>query len=150
MSEDPLQLFLFWCLCQNFYKSLKILKSGCLRGSSLSEASEGEFPLQNWKKLQFSNSIRCIPFVNILLKTIIHFQSNIGNFHVYSSHLSCFYAFVRHYKFLAIEKIGVSEGELPPEAGKMQFLNSICKIWCISFANILLKIQYSLPMKYWL
>ena len=26
-------------------------KSGCLRGSSLSEASEGEFPLQNWKKI---------------------------------------------------------------------------------------------------
>ena len=54
-------------ICEN-------LKSGCLRGSSLSEASEGEFPLQKLKKLQFSNSIRCIPFANILLKTIIHFR----------------------------------------------------------------------------
>ena len=45
------------------------LKSGCLRGNS-----EGEFPLQKLKKLQFSNSIRCIPFANILLKTIIYFR----------------------------------------------------------------------------
>ena len=37
------------------------------------EVSEG-VPLQNLKKLPFSNSIRCIPFANILLKTIIHFQ----------------------------------------------------------------------------
>ena len=45
--------------------------------------SEGEFPLRSFwggvlpsedEKIQFSNSIRCIPFANILLKTIIHFQ----------------------------------------------------------------------------
>ena len=36
--------------------------------------------------------------------------------------------------------MGVSEGELPLRSWKkMQFINSICKIWCISFANILLK-----------
>ena len=32
----------------------------------------------------------------------------------------------------------------------MHFLNSVFKIWCISFANILLKIHHSFPMKYWL
>ena len=39
---------------------------------------------------------------------------------------SCFDAFVRHYKFLAIEKMGVSEGELPPppEAEK----NALCTL----------------------
>ena len=46
--------------------------------------SEGEFPLRSFlggnphselkKKMQFSNSIRCIPFANILLKAIIYFQ----------------------------------------------------------------------------
>ena len=41
--------------------------------------------------------------------------------------------------------MGVSE--FLSEAEKMQFLNSVCKIWCLSFANILLKIRYSFPMK---
>ena len=44
----------------------------------------------------------------------------------------------------------LSEGNFPSEAEEMQFLNSIYKLWCISFANILLKIHYSFLMKYWL
>ena len=53
--------------------------------------------------------------------------------------------------FWPFKKMGVSEGELPLRSWKkMQFFNSICKIWCTSFANILLKIHYSFPMKYWL
>ena len=45
---------------------------------------------------------------------------------------------------------GVWGGTSPQKLKKMQFLKSICKIWCIFFANILLKIHYSFPMKYWL
>ena len=52
--------------------------------------------------------------------------------------------------FWPLKKWGCLKGNFPSEAEKMQFLNSICKIWCISFTNILLKIHYSFPMKYWL
>ena len=52
--------------------------------------------------------------------------------------------------FWPLKKWGCLRGNFPSEAEKMQFLNSICKIWCISFANILLKIHYSFPMKFWL
>ena len=41
----------------------------------------------------------------------------------------------------------LNKGEL---SWKMEFSNSISEIWCIPFANILLKIHCSFPMKYWL
>ena len=52
--------------------------------------------------------------------------------------------------FWPLKKLGCLRGNFPSKVEKMQFLNSVCKIWCISFANILLKIHYSFPMKYWL
>ena len=52
--------------------------------------------------------------------------------------------------FWPLNKLRCLRGNFPSKAEKMQFLNSICKIWCISFANILLKIHYSFLMKYWL
>ena len=111
--------------------------------------SEGEFPLRSFwggvppsevEKMQFLNSIRCIPFANILLKTIIHFQWNIGYFQVNFSHLSCLDAFVRHYTFLAIKKMGVSEGELPLRSWKKNAifklnLQNLVHIFCQHFAE---------------
>ena len=58
--------------------------------------------------------------------------------------------------FLPLTKMWVSEGELPPEAEKMQFLNSICKnlvhIFCqhftenqLFFSNEILAIIMSIP-----
>ena len=87
-----LPLFLFWCLCQNFYKSLKNLKSECLRGSSLSEASEGEFPrsFRSWKKCNSQTQLGAYLLPTFYWKSIILFQWNIGYYYVYSSHLSIF------------------------------------------------------------
>ena len=39
MSDDPPTFPVFWCLCQNFYKSLKKIKK---------RVSEGEFPLKSF------------------------------------------------------------------------------------------------------
>ena len=52
--------------------------------------------------------------------------------------------------FWPLKTWGCLRGNFPSEGEKMHFLHSICKIWCISFANILLKIHYYFPMKYWL
>ena len=52
--------------------------------------------------------------------------------------------------FWPLKKWGCLRGNFPSEAEKMHFLHSISKIWCISFVNILLKIHYSSPMKFWL
>ena len=50
MSEDPPTFPVLMPLSELLY-IFENLKSGCLRGSSLSEASEGEFPLQKLKKM---------------------------------------------------------------------------------------------------
>ena len=52
--------------------------------------------------------------------------------------------------FWPLKKWGCLRGTSPQKLKKCIFLHSISKIWCISFANILLKIHYSFPMKFWL
>ena len=132
--------------------------SACVDRGSLGDVSPSEAD-----KMYFWNSIRaiwCIPFGNILLKK--SFRINYWlHYHVSSfSHLSCFDAFARTFINLWPLKRGyltgsslseASEGKFPPQKlKKLQFSTSICAIWCIPFANILLKYQYSFLIKYWL
>ena len=72
---------------------------------------------------------------------------------------TCFDAFVRRYKFLAIEKMGVSEGELPFRSWKNAIfklnLQNLVHIFCqhftenpLFFSNEILAIFMSIPLTF--
>ena len=113
--------------------------------------SEGEFPLQKLKNLQFSSSISAYLLPAFYWKPFFIFNKILTIFVSIPPTFLVLMPLLGIINFWPLKKMRVSEGELPLRSWKkMQFWNSICKIWCISFANILLKIHYSFPMKYWL
>ena len=122
----------------------------CLRGSSHSEASEGEFPPSEFEKnCNFQTQVGAF---------CQHLTENRYSFSIKYWLFSCLFlppffflmSLLGIINFWPLKQLGCLRGNFPSKAEKMQFLNSICKIWRISFVNILLKIHYSFPMKYWL
>ena len=90
--------------------------------------SEGEFPLRSfwggsspfriWKKLQFSNSIRCIPFAKLLLKPLFIFNKILVIFSIPPTFLVLM-LLLGIINFWPLKKWGCLRGNFPSEAEKL-------------------------------
>ena len=132
----------------NLWKLKKRVSEGS-RGVPSQKLLRGSSPFRSWKNCKFFKLNKVHTFCQ-------HFTENHYSLKYWL--FSCL--FLPPFLFLLpllgiihfwpLKKWGCLRGRFLSEAEKMQFLNSICKIWCISFAYILLKLHCSFPMKYWL
>ena len=121
----------------DFLQIFENLKSGCLRGSSLSEASEGEFRLQKLKNCNFQTQLGAYLLPTFYWKSLFIFNKILAIFMSIDTFLVLM-PLLGILNFWPLKKGGVWEGTSPQKLKKCIFKTQFAKFGA-----------YLLPTFYW-